>query len=137
MASPIFACEFSNGRAESHTESVSRKGQKFQGPFFTLLFVPCDLRKFSEYARIIGYKDNKRHKPDKLISFNIPRGWIVEYFLHEKAVLPHGADRKLRDAMYLIDDERPIPPEVKEAADQALYWEIIEFRSSYAAKPVR
>ena len=96
-----------------------------------------DLRKFSEYARAIGYKDNKRYKPDKLIAFNRPRGWIVEYLLHEKAVLPHGANRKLRDANYIMDDERPIPPIVQEAIDQALYWEIIEFRSNYAAKPVR
>ena len=96
-----------------------------------------DLRKFSEYARILGYKDNKRFKADKVIPFTIPRGWIVEYLLYEKAILPHGADRKLRDAEYVLDSERPIPPEVKEAMDQALYWEIVEFRSNYASKPVR
>ena len=96
-----------------------------------------DLRKFSEYARILGYKDNKRYKPGKLISFTIPRGWLVEYVLTEKPVLPHGADMKLQDATYILDNERYIPPEIKEAVAQALYWEIVEFRSSFAAKPVR
>jgi hypothetical protein len=70
----------------------------------------ADLRKFSEYARILGFKDNKRYKPDKLISFIRPHGWIKTYFLVEKAVLPHGADMKLRDALYILDDERYIPP---------------------------
>lgn len=96
-----------------------------------------DLRKFSDYARILGYKDNKRYKPDKLISFVLPVGWLVDYLLIEKAVLPHGADMKLRDADYILDDERYIPPEVKEAYDQALYWEIEEFRSDYSEKPIR
>ncbi|HMJ89444.1 MAG TPA: hypothetical protein VK530_06490, partial [Candidatus Acidoferrum sp.] len=96
-----------------------------------------DLRKFTEYARIIGYKDNKRYKPGKLISFNIPWGWMVEYLLYEKAVLPHGADRKLRDAEYILDDERPLSPLIKEAMEQALYWEIIEFKNGPAAKSVR
>jgi DNA-binding XRE family transcriptional regulator len=96
-----------------------------------------DLRKFSDYARIIGYQDNKRFKPEKLVSFKIPHGWLVEYYLHEKAILPHGADRKLRDANYILDSERPVPPHVKEAMDQALYWEIVEFRSDHTSKPVR
>jgi len=96
-----------------------------------------DLRKFSEYASILGYKDNKRYKPDKLIPFTIPRGWLIEYFLYEKPVLPHGADRKLRDAKYILDSERYIPPEIKEALDEALYWEITEFRTSLAEKPIR
>jgi len=52
-------------------------------------------------------------------------------------VIPHGADMKLRNADYILDDERPIPPEVKEAYDQALYWEILEFRSDYSEKPIR
>ena len=97
----------------------------------------CDLRKFTEYARILGYKDNKRFKPDKVIEFKVPRGWLVEYVVYEKAILPHGADRKLRDTRYIMDDERPVPPEVQEAIDQHLYWEIVEFRSNFASKPVR
>ena len=108
-----------------------------QGCVETRKYRVRDLRKFSEYARIIGYKDNKRFKPDKVITFNLPRGWIPEYVLHEKAILPHGADRKLRDAKYIIDSERPVPPEVREAMDQALYWEIVEFQNNFASTPVR
>jgi transcriptional regulator with XRE-family HTH domain len=96
-----------------------------------------DLRKFSEYARILGYNDNKRYEPDKLIPFTIPRGWLVEYFLSEKPVLPHGADRKMRDATYILDSERAIPPAIKEALDEALYWEITEFQTSFSEKPIR
>jgi hypothetical protein len=96
-----------------------------------------DLRKFPEYARILGFKDNKRFKPDKVIPFTIPRGWMRNYYLNAKPVIPHGADMKLRNADYILDDERPIPPEVKEAYDQALYWEILEFRSDYSEKPIR
>jgi hypothetical protein len=96
-----------------------------------------DLRKFSDYARILGYKDNKRYKPDKLISFVLPVGWLVDYNLVEKPILPHGADMKLRDADYILDNERYIPPEIKEAYDQALYWEIVEFQSDYSEKPIR
>lgn len=72
-----------------------------------------------------------------MIPFVIPRGWVVNYVLREKVILPHGADRKLRDAHYILDDERPVPPEVQEALDEALYWEIVEFKSSFASKPVR
>jgi DNA-binding XRE family transcriptional regulator len=96
-----------------------------------------DLRKFSEYARILGYKDNKRYKPDKLIPFTIPRGWLYDYVLSEKPVLPHGADMKMRHATYVLDSQRYIPPEVKEALAQTLYWEILEFRTSFAEKPIR
>ena len=96
-----------------------------------------DLRKFSEYARILGFKDSKRYKPDKLISFIRPHGWLKSYYLAEKPVLPHGANMKLRDALYIIDDERYIPPEIKEAVAQALYWEIIEFQADFSEKPVR
>jgi len=95
-----------------------------------------DLRKFSAYADILGYKDDKRYPPDKLMEFILPRGWPEQYYLVEKPVLPHGADMKLRDAKYILDSERYIPPEIKEALDQALYWEITEFRSSLAAKPI-
>ena len=96
-----------------------------------------DLRKFSAYARILGFKDNKRFKPDKRIPFSIPRGWMRDYYLVEKPVLPHGADRKLRDATYILDDERTIPETIREAVSQALYWEIIEFRTSFCDNPTR
>jgi transcriptional regulator with XRE-family HTH domain len=96
-----------------------------------------DLRKFSEYANILGYKDDKRYSPHKLVNFVLPRGWLAGYYLIEKPVLAHGADMKLRNAKYILDSERYIPPEIKEALDQALYWEITEFRSTFAAKPVR
>jgi DNA-binding XRE family transcriptional regulator len=96
-----------------------------------------DLRKFSQYARILGFKDNKRYKPGTLIPFKIPHGWLRNYFVHEKPVLPPGADLKLLDAKYIIDDERFIPDLIKEAVAQALYWEIIEFRADWSEKPVR
>ena len=96
-----------------------------------------DLRKFPEYARIIGYKDNKRFKADKLIKFVLPRGWIDNYYLHVTPILPHGADRKLRDADYILDNERPIPQEIKEAVAQAIYWEIKEFRADFTQEPIR
>lgn len=95
-----------------------------------------DLRKFPGYAQILGYKDTKRTKPDKIVSFVLPKGWIRDYFVHEKPVLPHGADMKLRpNATYILDDERFIPPEVQEAVDQALYWEILDFRPDLTYPP--
>lgn len=96
-----------------------------------------DLRKFSEYAHILRYKDDKRYKPDKLIEFVLPRGWLVNYYLVEIPVLPPGADMKLRDADYILDRERHLPPAIKEAFDQALYWKIEEFRPTFAEKPIR
>jgi transcriptional regulator with XRE-family HTH domain len=87
-----------------------------------------DLRKFPAYAQILGFKDDKRFKPDKRIDFVITRGWMKHYILGEVPILPHGADMKLRDAEYILDAERYIPPEIKEAFDQALYWEIRDFR---------
>jgi len=96
-----------------------------------------DLRKFPEYARVLGYQDDKHYKPDKLVEFILPRGWLVHYYLIETPVLPHGADMKLLNAHYILDSERYIPPEIKEAVDQALYWEIIEFRPTFADKPIR
>jgi DNA-binding XRE family transcriptional regulator len=88
-----------------------------------------DLRKFPDYARILGFKDKKSYKPDMVIEFTIPRGWIENYELKATPVLPHGADMKLRgDALYIIDSNRPIPPEVKEAVAQAAYWKIEHFK---------
>jgi hypothetical protein len=108
-----------------------------QGRVDKRIYRVSDLRKFSEYARILGFKDNKRYKPDKRISFTFSRGWMRNYYLMENPVLPHGADMKLRDAKYIFDDERPIPDIVKEAISQALYWEIKEFRADFCDKPTR
>ena len=108
-----------------------------QGSVVKKMYRVSDLRKFPEYARILGFKDNKRYKPDKLIPFTIPRGWMRNYYALERPVLPHGADMKLRDADYILDDERYIPPEIKEAAARALYWEILEFRADFCDKPTR
>lgn len=87
-----------------------------------------DLRNFPDYAGIIGFKDDRQYRPDKLVEFEIPHGWIDNYLLHESPVLPHGPDRKLRDAQYILDFDRYIPEHIEEAIDQALNWEIKEFR---------
>jgi DNA-binding XRE family transcriptional regulator len=90
-----------------------------------------DLRKFPEFARLIGYKDDKRFNPDKIIPYDRPKGWIPEYFLDEMPILPPDAEMKLRpNSTYIIDNERPIPQALKDIVDQALYWEIKEFRLS-------
>jgi DNA-binding XRE family transcriptional regulator len=86
-----------------------------------------DLRQFPDYARLIGFQDQRRYRPDRVIAFTIPHGWMDHYTLVESPVLPHGADRKLRDAEYILDTERPIPEVIKETWDQALYWEIKSF----------
>ncbi len=96
-----------------------------------------DLRKFPEYARLLGFKDNKRFKADKRVPFSLPHGWIRDFFVLETLVLPTGADMKLRPGTYILDDERPIPEVVKEVVSQALYWEINEFRKNFCEKPAR
>jgi len=93
----------------------------------------CDLRKYPEFARLIGYQDNRKFSPKKLVAFEIPKGWMKHYTLHEIPILPHGADHKLNpNAKYILDEERPIPPEIKEAIDQALFWEIKDFQLTAA-----
>ena len=88
-----------------------------------------DLRKFPDYAKILGFKDNKRFKPDKLVPFVVPYGWIRHYIAHETAILPPDEDMKLPDNRdYILDDERPIPQFLKEIMSQALYWKIKSFR---------
>lgn len=96
-----------------------------------------DLRKFSDYARILGFTDNERYAPRDLKEFTLSRGWITGYYLIEKPILPPGADMKLRDAKYILDSERFIPSEIAEALRETIYWEIIEFRANLASKPVR
>lgn len=97
-----------------------------------------DLRKFPDFARIIGYKDDKRFRPDKLIPYDRPKGWMSEYFLHEVPILPPDSEMKLRpDADYILVDDRPIPQALQDIIDQALYWEIKEFRRSFVDPPQR
>jgi hypothetical protein len=36
-----------------------------------------DLRRFPEFAEIIGYRDDKRFQPDKIIEYHRPKGWIA------------------------------------------------------------
>ncbi len=97
------------------------------GRFSKRKYRVSDLRKFPDYARILGFKDKKSYRPDKLFEFTISQGWILNYILHVKPVLPHGADMKLRKAEYILDIDRRIPGVVKEAIAQAEYWEIVSF----------
>jgi hypothetical protein len=95
-----------------------------------------DLRKFPEFARMIGYNDDKRFSPDKIIPYDRPKGWIPEYFLDETPVLPPDVEMKLRpNADYYIENERPVPEVLKSLIDQALYWKINEFRLSLVDPP--
>ena len=97
-----------------------------------------DLRKFPQYARLIGFKDNKRFKPDKKITFNIPTGWIPGFdHIHEQPVLPTVLEKKFAAKQIHIDFNRPIPDtpefkEIMEAQSKALYWKIknVVLRSS-------
>lgn len=97
------------------------------------IYLVRDLRKFSQYAGLIGFKDNKRFKPNKKISFDIPDGWIPAFELIERPILPKGLKTKLLGGKhYIIDHNRPIPdtPEfkpVKEALSKVLYWKIAKF----------
>jgi hypothetical protein len=90
-----------------------------------------DLRKFPEFARLIGYKDDKRRRPEKLFSHTRTRGWIPKFYLHESPVLPPEESMKLpTDVDYVLDGERPIPEKLSHILDRALYWEIKEFSPS-------
>jgi hypothetical protein len=89
----------------------------------------ADLRKFPEFARILGFQDRKNYPPDKILEFTIPHGRIENFFLHEIPILPKQADiQLLHNASYIIDTSRPIPPELQKIVDQAQYWEINEFK---------
>jgi transcriptional regulator with XRE-family HTH domain len=102
------------------------------------IYLVRDLRKFPKYADLIGFKDNKRFKPDKKISFDIPEGWMLEFDqLLEKAVFPKEIEKKLGDKHYIVDTNRPIPdtPEFKvfkEALSKVLYWRIKNFTPSFS-----
>ena len=111
-----------------------------QGHVRKRAYLVRDLRKFPEYARLIGFKDNKRFKPDKKIKFEIPNGWIVEFdqFI-EQPVFPKEIEKKLADKHYIIDFNRPIPdtPEFKdinEALPKLLYWKIRRFVPSLSGE---
>ncbi len=87
-----------------------------------------NLRKFPDYARIIGFKDSRRYKPDKIVKFEIPQGWIPSFdLLNEKPILPKELEKKHKNKLYLIDGDRPIPKEVQDMFNQALYWKIKQF----------
>ena len=101
-----------------------------KGAFDKRKYLVADLRKFPAYARILGFQDKRSYQPTTLIEFTIPKGWMRDYILVATPVLPHGADRKLRDAEYFFDDERPIPPEVKEALAEATHWRIESFQEN-------
>jgi transcriptional regulator with XRE-family HTH domain len=104
------------------------------------IYLVRDLRKFPKYADLIGFKDNKRFKRDKKISFDIPEGWILGFDqLVEKAVFPKEIDKKLGDRHYVVDTNRPIPdtPEFKvfkEALPTVLYWRIKSFTPSFSGQ---
>jgi transcriptional regulator with XRE-family HTH domain len=88
-----------------------------------------DLRKFPVYAKIIGFKDNKRFKPDKVINFVLPHGWVGEFaWLEEQPVLPPKIAKKYQHADFILDGDRPIPKEMKDDLAKAKYWRIKEFR---------
>jgi transcriptional regulator with XRE-family HTH domain len=96
------------------------------------IYLVRDLRKFPEYARIIGFKANKRFKPDRKIFFDIPDGWIPEYALVEKPMFSEELEKKFAGKHYIIDHNHPIPDtpefkEIKEALPKALYWKIAKF----------
>jgi hypothetical protein len=92
-----------------------------------------DLRKFPDYAQLIGFKDNPRFNPDKTIKFDIPNGWINEFdSLAEKPMLSEEIERKFAGKTGLIDWNLPMPdkPEFKELIEglpKALYWTIVKF----------
>ena len=97
-----------------------------------------DLRRFPDYARIIGYRDDRRFSPKKIIPCNRPRGWVTDYYLVESPVLPPDAEMMTRpNAAYIIDDEHPIPQVLAHIVEQALYWQITEFRWNFLHPPQR
>jgi DNA-binding XRE family transcriptional regulator len=87
-----------------------------------------DLRKFPAYAKIIGFKDNRRFKPDKIVAFDQPAGWIHDFaMLDEWPVLPKDLAKKYRKNTYVLDQDRPLPKEIQEDFPKALYWKIRKF----------
>ena len=91
-----------------------------------------DLRKFPAYAKIIGFKDNKRFKPQKILAFEMPAGWIHDFaLLNEHPILPRELEKKYRDKTYLLDFERPLPKDIQEDVSKALYWRIDKFRLAW------
>ena len=95
-----------------------------------------DLRKFSAYAKILGFKDNKRYKPMTIKKFKIPTGWIPDFaMLEECPVLPKELEKQHKDTFYLFDCDRPVPKEIEALIAQAEYWKIKSFRLQFGDKP--
>jgi DNA-binding XRE family transcriptional regulator len=87
-----------------------------------------DLRKFPAYAKIIGYTDNKRFKPEKILAFEIPTGWIHDFAaLDECPVLPKDLEKKYRGKIRIIGFDRPLSKEIQEDFSKALFWKIRKF----------
>ena len=62
-----------------------------------------DLRKFPAYAKIIGYTDNKRFKPEKILAFEILTGWIHDFAaLDECPVLPKDLEKNIGEKSALL-----------------------------------
>ena len=88
-----------------------------------------DLRKYPIYAGIIGYQDNKRFKPTKIIKFEITEWWIHGFIaLQESPVLPKELEKLHKNTSFIIDGDRPIPQEMRDWLDKALYWKIKFFQ---------
>jgi DNA-binding XRE family transcriptional regulator len=49
-----------------------------------------DLRKFPDYARIIGFKDNRKYKSEKLITFSLTRAHLDTVLSLSAKVDPNG-----------------------------------------------
>ncbi|MCX6904155.1 MAG: hypothetical protein NTW03_11905, partial [Verrucomicrobia bacterium] len=93
----------------------------------------ADLRKFPELGHILGFKDNKRYKPDKKINFTVPVGWISEYaYLQLKLELPEDLQKQFSDKVILYDGDRPLPEEFRDAARQATCYRVVDFHLRYS-----
>ena len=107
-----------------------------QGKIRKRVYLVRDLRKFPDYARIIGFQDNKRFKPHTRVSFDIPDGWLPEFdTLEERPILPKAIARKYAEKDYRLEANRPTPdaPEYQAAAEalsKALYWRITKYAPS-------
>ena len=101
------------------------------------IYLVRDLRRFPEYARIIGFKDNKRFKPDKQVTFEIPTGWIPPFALLEEApVLPKDAPKEYRENHYILDLDRPLPKELQDYVNKTkMVWRIEDFLTRFADSP--
>lgn len=107
---------------------------KEQGSALTCIYLVRDLRRFPEYARILGYKDNKRFKPDRQVTFPIAFGWIPKFaLLRMVPVLPKDAPKEFREKHYVLDFDRPLPKEIWDyLSSTKMVWRIKEFTPRFA-----